>query len=204
MAGRPKTGAKKFPDGSPRKGPGSPNYYKWEPFKEGNTAHTTHGAGSLANPGKFVAGSGISRAALQRASDMLEECFTNPAFPEYLRWPMFRIEVESWARVQAQADMVYEWMMALDEEDRYVPQSPNAQKSPMEQWMGIDSHAAKYRARLGLNPTSYAKLRLALGLAKKAEEDDLGRLAEQGAQIRERREAAVIALHAETDSDDGA
>lgn len=167
--------------------------YTWPPFEKDNTAHQTHGAGSLITPGRFGDRSGISRAALTRAGGILAECMTNPAFPEYLRWPMFRIEVESWARVQAQADMVYEWLEGLPEEERHIPQSPNAQKTPMELWLHIDNSAAKYRTRLGLTPVAYAKLRLALGLAEKAEADAVDSLGAQGAQI--------IALQAEEDAD---
>ena len=141
--------------------------------------------------------------AQERAALFLQQVLEDPAFPEYLKAPMFRIEVDAWSRVQTQADMVYEWFLDLPEDEKYVPPKAGAQKTPLELWLGVDAQAAKYRNRLGLNPVSYAKLRIALGLHKKQESDAIAGLAKKGAKIRRQREAKVIQMHAE-DSAEGA
>ena len=182
--------------------------YSWPPFEPGNAAHTSHGAGDLAtgrlgqidSTGKCH---GMSLRAQERAAAFLEQVLEDPAFPEYLKAPMFRIEVTSWANVQTQADMVYEWFLDLPEDEKYVTSKAGMQKTPLELWLGVDAQAAKYRNRLGLNPVSYAKLRVALGLHKKQESDAIAGLAKKGAKIRRQREAKVIQMHAE-DSAEGA
>lgn len=176
--------------------------YSWPPFEPGNGHAVVHGAGDLSagRMGKIDptgARRGLSMRAQERAAAFLTEVLGSPVFPDYLKAPMFRTEVESWARVQTQADMVYEWMMALDEGERYVPQRAGTQKAPLEQWLGVDAAAARYRQRLGLNPVSYAKLRVALGLHRKQQDDAISGLGRKGAKIRKAREARVIQMRAE-------
>ena len=183
--------------------------YTWPPFEPGNAANATHGAGDLSKGhiGRIDPddrGRGLSLRAQERAALVLQQVLEDPAFPEYLKAPMFRIEVESWTRVQTQADMVYEWFLDLPEDEKYVPPKAGAQKTPLELWLGVDAQAAKYRNRLGLNPVSYAKLRVALGLHRKQQDDAIAGLGRKGAKIRKAREAKVIQMRAEDGDERGA
>ena len=60
-------------------------------------------------------------------------------------------------------------------------------KTQMEQWKSFMMAAAKMRSDLGISPASYARLAKDLGLAHKANEDALERLATAGAEITSRR-----------------
>lgn len=177
--------------------------YSRPPFEKGNIpGNSTHGAGDLTKGhiGRVDPDGGtrgMSLRAQERAAAFLRQVLADPTFPDYLKAPMFRVEVTSWANVQTQADMVYEWFLELPEDEKYVPSKAGVQKSPLEQWLMVDAQAAKYRNRLGLNPVSYAKLRVALGLHKKQQDDAIAGLAKQGAKIRKRREARVIQMRAE-------
>lgn len=189
--------------------PGQARGYSWPPFEPGNIpGNSTHGAGDLKTNRLGQVDStgqrhGMSLRAQERAAAFLAEVLKDPAFPEYLKAPMFRVEVQSWANVQTQADMVYEWFQGLPEDEKYVTTKAGMQKTPLELWLGVDAQAAKYRNRLGLNPVSYAKLRVALGLHKKQESDAIAGLAKKGAKIRKAREAQVIQMRTE-DSAEGA
>lgn len=186
-------------DGTPGRGP-CWQPYKWKQFGPGNEASRLHGAGDLFRPGKIDATGhrrGLSLRAQERAEAFLAEVLASDAFPEYLKAPMFRNEVIDWARAQTQADMVWEWFQSLPEDERHVPQRTGFQKTPLDQYLGIAGYAARCRNRLGLNPVSYAKLRVALGLHKRAEEDAIAGLGKKGAKIRRQREAQVIQMRAE-------
>ena len=188
---------------------GGPRGYSWEQFKPGNIpGNSTHGAGDLTRQyiGKVDPAGvhGLSQEAERRAQVFLAEILESDAFPPWLKAPMFRVKVARWARAHVQNDMVYDYMMRFPEEERYIPQRAGAQKSPHELWMAVDAHELKYLKELGLTPASYAKLRIALGLNRKEEDDAIAGLGKKGARIRKAREAKVIQMHAEDGDERGA
>jgi hypothetical protein len=67
-----------------------------------------------------------------------------------------------------------------------------ATKSPLDLWRSVDSHAMNLRGRLGFDPVNFARLAKDMGLAHKASEDALAKLADEGEAIRKRRAPAYV------------
>jgi hypothetical protein len=82
--------------------------------------------------------------------------------------------------------VLFERMVSLSPVDMVRPPLAGT-RSPVDIWKATDAHAGRLRAQLGLNPVAYAGLAKDLGLAAKASDDALERLAAQGAEIATRR-----------------
>lgn len=111
--------------------------YSWEPFKPNNTKALKHGARSERI---------IAPLAAVLANEILE---TSP----HLREPEFRAAVLECARVQAQVEVLEEFIGEhgiLGDEDKVRPAADYLLK--------VRKHAANMASRLGLDPLSRARL----------------------------------------------
>ena len=144
------------------------------PFTLGNEAAVQHG--------------GASRRAVVLARSLVNAVLEDPDMPQHLRSPAFRHSLEAWARLQTMADMIFPWMADLEIDEMTAPQGRIGNgKSRLELYLIAEKSAATARARLGLDPVSYAKIKKDLGIAANASEDALAKLAKAGAQITARR-----------------
>jgi hypothetical protein len=110
--------------------------------------------------------------------------------PDYLQEPRFLPAVESWSRVQARAALLDDWLAGMTPDEMTTPRKAGG-SSPVEIWLAAERAASRARERLGLDPSSYAKIAKDLGIANRANEDVVASLAATGRQIRERREAEL-------------
>jgi hypothetical protein len=147
-----------------------------EPFTAGNTAAVVHGADS-------------GRQVVPLAGQIVERYLGGGECPEYLKAPHFLPTVEAWARLQARAALLDDWLAGMSAEEMTMPRKAGG-SSPVEIWLAAERAAGRARERLGLDPVAWAKLARDLGIAGRAADDALSRLAEGGRQIRERRESA--------------
>ena len=153
----------------------------------GNELRMRHGAGEVGRPDRNpprplrVAAEGIARVLLES-----DYC------PEQLLMPVFRAQVESWSRREAQARLIYEWMTGLPVEERVGPVVAGSQVTPVDQWLKAEASAERARDKLGLTPASYAKIRRDLGIAERLADDAVRRLGESGRVIRLARESGEI------------
>jgi hypothetical protein len=157
-------------------------------FQPGNTLTVVHGARS-------------ERAIVPRAQALMTAVLEDADCPEYVRSAMFRFTLTAWARAEAIASLMYEYLTGLDPEQMITPKKV-ATKAPIDLWRIADGHAARLRAELGLSPVSYARIAKDLGLAGKSAEEALGQMARNGREIRERRAASLRAAE-DSDSSEG-
>lgn len=131
------------------------------------------------------------RVVLPRAREILTATLENPRMPDHVRSPAFAVAVAEWAKAEAVAELVYEWAVRQIADGGMaavmMPPMPGT-KPPLETWRGLHAHAARLRARVGLDPVSYAALAKDLGIAQRAADDALERMAARGAEITARRE----------------
>lgn len=129
----------------------------------------------------------------------------DPEMADHLRSPMFRKGMRAMCRAEARDEIVWEWLCAVVDEGGVgalmMPPMPGT-RAPIETSMSAEARAAWHRARMGLDPVSYAKIARDLGIAGRAAEDGLVRLAGQGAEIIARREALAAASSWDDDPDD--
>jgi hypothetical protein len=166
--------------GGEAKGPGKgpKRGYSWEPFQAGNTAAVVHGADSV-------------RRVVPLAEQIVERFLGGGECPDYLRtMPQFLPAVESWARIEARTVLLSDWLAGMTPEEMTLPRKAGG-SSPVEIWLAAERAASRARERLGLDPASFAKIAKDLGIANRASEDAVTRLAETGRAIRERREAEL-------------
>ena len=170
--------------------------YRWEPFGKGNTAAMTHGAGPIDRPGRLPA------PREREAMDLLARFLGDrESVPEWLCWPQFRPQVEAWARWETKVKALAEYLESMPLEDQMQPTTTGGHITPLEMWMAVEKGAQSARDKLGLTPAAWAKIRRDLGLARRAEEDSLAKLGEQGAQIRRSRALPAVVVDAEGDED---
>ena len=100
--------------------------------------------------------------------------------------PAFRSAVLAWGRAEAVASLLFDWL-ALQDIDGLITPRLAATKAPVDTWRSLEAHAANLRSKLGIDPVSYARIAKDLGIAQKASEDALERLAGKGAEITSRR-----------------
>jgi hypothetical protein len=150
------------------------------PYAPGNTSAMVHGARS-------------ERTIRPLAEQLMQAILEDAEQPDHLRSPMFRFTLSECCRAQAVAEILFDYIDSLGVEDMVRPRLSGT-KSPVDQWKAAAAHAASLRSKLGLDPVSYARIAKDLGLASKASEDAIGRLAETGKGIVERREAGLRAI----------
>lgn len=145
-------------DGAPRT-PSAPAWHR-PPFAEGNSAAVTHGAMSAA-------------LAEPRAEAIAESAVA--AVP-YLGTPDFAPAVKAWARAEASLELLAEWV------DQHGLLADDGTPQPwVTTLIRFDRMAAQHRGRLGLDPTSRARLERELAEAAKGR-FDLDALLAEGRQ----------------------
>ena len=142
-------------------------------FDKGNRVGVVHGAYS-------------DQEIAPRAAALVERVLADPQMPDHLRSPAFRFALDAWAQVETAAAMFLEYISKQSFSEMVTPRLGGT-KTQMEQWKSFMMAAAKMRSDLGISPASYARLAKDLGLAHKANEDALERLATAGAEITSRR-----------------
>lgn len=152
--------------------------YSWEPFLPEHVKSIIHGAKServVAAVAKVV-----KSEVVQDAPWLLE--------------PIFGDSLERYCRAEARARLLADHMFRVADED-------GAERIPVRLWesaVACDNAASRCAADLGLTPLSRAKL-AALTTSTEVSAASLEKLAQSGAQIRQRRAAMIDAA---TDSDE--
>lgn len=182
----PQPGKKPPKDSYPRGEFGPERIKGLKSARPGNTRELAlkHGAGDLRHAGRT---SQKCEALAQRFADTYLDGYC----PEQLRMPQFLPAVESWARREARARLLSDWLDQMTVDEMTTPQRKGALKVPFELWAQAENMAAKGRKDLGLDPASYAGIMKDLGIAGRAQDDAIGRLGQQGAAIRQARGAGV-------------
>jgi hypothetical protein len=147
-----------------------------------------HGAGDLEHASRALPVKCLELA------QQLADVYLDGYCPEQLRMPQFLPAVESWARREARARLLSDWLDGMTVDQMTSPQRKGALKVPFELWAQAENMAAKGRKDLGLDPASYAGIMKDLGIAGRAQDDAIGRLGAQGAAIRQARQASVTPL----------
>jgi hypothetical protein len=163
--------------------------YSWAPFEAGNTAGQRHGAYSLRVTGPL-------------AEEILAGLLADPGVPDHVRSPAWRYQARAWAQAEAVAQVLYEHIGAMGAEAMVTPKLAGT-RAPVDAWRSAAGHAARERARLGLDPASYARLRKDLGIAERAQEDALAMMAREGAKVSARRLRELPAADLADDSETG-
>jgi hypothetical protein len=136
-------------------------------------------------------GADSDRGVVPLAERIVEQFVGGGYCPEYLRtMPQFLPAVQAWARIEARTLLLDEWLAGMDAEAMTTPRKAGG-SSPVEIWLAAERAASRARERLGLDAASWGKLARDLGIANRASEDAVARLAETGKQIREKREAEL-------------
>lgn len=112
--------------------------------------------------------------------------------PDHLRTAAFASAAAAWARAEAIAEAVFDYMTSMSIEDMIAPPMPGT-RAPIDTWRATDAHASRLRSKLGLDPGSYARIRRDLGIADRAEDAALERLSQTGAGLVTRRAEAIEA-----------
>jgi hypothetical protein len=140
-----------------------------------------------------VHGAWSDRAIAPRAGALEAAVLESAEFPDHVRSPVFRMALAAWARSEAVASLLFEHLATLGADAMMTPRLAGT-RAPVDLWRAADAHAAKLRGELGLSPVSYARIAKDLGIANRASEDALERMANAGREIRERREAGLRAV----------
>ena len=154
--------------------------YSWEPFRPGHTLNLRHGAHSarMVNP-----------VAAELVAIALE---VGP----WLAGVEYRPAVEAWARAEARALLVDNWL----EEHGQLDDDGNPRPAA-EYALRLERLAIEHRARLGLDPTGRAKLERDAAAAM-VTTFDLDALAAEGRRYRLEAEARMVE-EAATEHGDG-
>jgi hypothetical protein len=137
MAGRKNRGAQSQ-DWQP-----NPNG-RHEDFQPGNSLALVHGAGSPAR---------VNELATRLAAALLGA----EGIPPYLADPSYGPAIISWARAEAKAKLVADYLEGMPVEDQMMPPKAGT-TAPIEVLRKLESAALTHRARLGLDPLSRARL----------------------------------------------
>lgn len=113
------------------------------PFEPGNVVALKHGARS-------------PRLIEPEAAALVDAVLADPDLA-YLRAQKWRPTLENWARAQRAADRFGAYLEAMPVEKQAMPPRGGA-KSPIDQWLGMVRAATGLADRLGLTPTSAARL----------------------------------------------
>lgn len=161
--------------------------YSWPAFEKGNQVNLVHGAGHQG----FL---NLAPFAMKQAAELAEQFLGHGEVPEWLTWPQFRPQVEAWARHETKVRLLHDWCEGMSLEQQTQPTTQGGKITPLELWLSAERGAERARDKLGLTPASWAKIQRDLGLAHKAEEDALSRLAATGREIRTQRKNRVVPL----------
>lgn len=160
--------------------------------KPGSELHLKHGAGDLQHP---------NRPPPKRVlilAQQFADAFLDGYCPPQLEMPQFLPAVEAWARSEARVRLLNDWIDGMSIEEMTSPPERKgasaAVKVPVELLMQAENQAAKRRKDLGLDPASWASIQKDLGIAGRAADDAVARLAEKGRQIRLQRESSAMVL----------
>jgi hypothetical protein len=148
--------------GGPAKGVGKgpARGYTWEQATEGNELSVVHGASSARFYGPVAEG-------------LRDQLFALPSCPGYLRDPLWAFALRGWAEAEAQCLLGQEYLSSLTFEEQFTAKK-QGQTAPIEIVQKLEKHAANMRDKVGLNPSSAARL----GKSLAATELDIAKLAE--------------------------
>jgi hypothetical protein len=150
----------------------------WQPFRRANTAAVTHGATSR-NPDSPA---GWGPLARQLSAELVDVA-------PWTSQPAFAASVAAWARVEAQLQLLDAWLGErglLDGEG-----NPRPAVNLLNQF---EKRAESLRARLGLDPASWAKLLASLSAGEGGADDELEHLRAVGRRIIQARESNNAAV----------
>jgi len=164
----------------------------------GNKRAQTHGAGS----DKRLDSPRAPRAVIELARKIADR-YLDGAVPAQLLRPEFMPSVESWARREARARILSDFLEGLSVEEMISPTRAGAVKSVFEIWLSAEHSAAKARKDLGLDPASWASIQKDLGIAGKMADDAVARMGAAGAQIRQMRRSTASAVVVEDGEESG-
>jgi hypothetical protein len=136
----------------------TPGNGMWDNFADGNSVALVHGAKS-------------PRTYDPVADAILAEIQAHPESPEYLSRPLFAHSLRGWAVAEAKLLLIEQYMEQIGVEA--VMTAVGAQSPVIMHWKQLSEHAARLRARNGLDPVSFVKIGKALTSAGV----DLARLA---------------------------
>lgn len=154
------------------------------PFEPGNTAAEVHGAHSERRVAPLA-------AEIERAARAL------PSWPEYLDEPTYAPAVAAWCRAEAVVELLWRWLAEQDPLDALASTSETTTdveefrggsrsrtkarqvESAVNQLGKWESHAARQRQRLGMDPLSRARLGRDHAAARVDVVEVLTRMAEQ-------------------------
>lgn len=114
------------------------------PFEPGNGLAVTHGAYS-------------PERVDQVATRVAEALLGTEGVPQYLRDPSYGPAIVSWARAEAKAKLVADFLEGMPVEEQMMPPKAGT-TAPIEVLRKLESAALTHRARLGLDPLSRARL----------------------------------------------
>ena len=155
---------------SPGKGPA--RNYSWKNFEANNLSAVRHGAFG-------------KQLIAPEVQELVDEVLADERMPDHLKAAPFRWALQAWAESEVVAHRLFAWCEELGPAAMRPPMPGT--RPPVESWRAASAHASRLRARLGLDPLSYAALAKDLGLAGRAAEDNLRQLSAAGAEIVARR-----------------
>jgi hypothetical protein len=160
------------------------------------TPSQKHGAGELEHPGRNVP------AAVVSLAQVIADKYLDGFCPPQLAMPQFRPSVEAWARAEARAKLLSDWVDGMSVEEMTAPpRRAGAVKVPVELLMQAENQAAKQRKDLGLDPASWASIQKDLGIGERMVGDRIDGMGMRGAEIRAARRASVTVLRPEPGED---
>lgn len=160
-------------------------------FQPGNRPANAFAPGNrISATGNLSHGMHSKMAIKDRADHILLAMLEDPRCPDHLHTPAFAPALMAWSRAEAVASLAYDWMNDLWEAEGpaaiFTMHSVTG-RTPSEVWKGHEAFASSLRAKLGMDPVSYARISRDLGLASAATEDRLARMADAGKQVTAER-----------------
>ncbi len=125
-----------------------------------------------------------------RAKAILLAVLEDPAMPDHVRTAAFASAAGAWARAEAVAEVLFEYVCQMSVDDMIAPPMPGT-KAPVDVWRMADAHASRLRSKVGLDPMSYARIARDLGIADRALDAGLDRMSRTGAQYVTRAAEAI-------------
>jgi hypothetical protein len=134
------------------------------PFRPGHTLSMRHGAYS---PRRYE----------PLAAEMIDQVLEHAAQPgsstAYLSEPSYRPALWSWAKTEAQLQLIEEWLAEHGDQAGGFIDGEGEMRGPANYWLRLSASAAKQRESLGMTPLSRARL----GRDVASSQVDLARLA---------------------------
>jgi hypothetical protein len=91
------------------------------------------------------------------AAEIAAELLADPSVPGYLSQPVFAAALAAWARCEAKALLVAEYLEGMSIADQMMPPKPGT-APPLEVWRRLEMAAAGQRSHLGMTPLSRGRL----------------------------------------------